>query len=505
MRCVSFLLVACVALAVAFETEDDVIVGTDSNFDDVLKTNEYLLVEFYAPWCGHCKSLAPEYAKAAGLLKEKESLVKLVKVDATIHAKAAERFHVQGYPTLKFFKNGQDSEYSGGRTAKDIVAWLEKRTGPPATTIDTVEKAQSFANANEVVVFGFFKTTEEEAAVAFLEAAESSDNTFAISTNTDVAAFYGVVPPKIIALKKFDDLRADYTGAFEAEAIEEFAAGSQLPYVIEFSDANAPKIFGGPIKSHVLLFSPKSDPKTESYLTALKTVAKANQGKLLFIHLDTAQPEHQRIVEFFGLTAADVPTVRLINIGEDMAKYKPSSNELTEAVLSKFAEDFLAGNLKKHLMSEKTPADWDAKPVKVLTGENFADVVLNPAKAVLVEFYAPWCGHCKQLAPIWDQLGELFAAHSDVVVAKMDSTANEVDSISVQSFPTIKFFPAGADKEGKDYSGGRDLKSLAEYLMEETGLKVDVSAVPQGGDFEDDHHEHTHDHGHHDGHDHQEL
>ena len=53
---------------------------------------------------------------------------------------------------------------------------------------------------------------------------------------------------------------------------------------------------------------------------------------------------------------------------------------------------------------------------------------------------APWCGHCKQLAPIWEELAEHFQEDKDVVIAKMDSTKNEVENISVQGFPTLKFF-----------------------------------------------------------------
>ena len=72
-------------------------------------------------------------------------------------------------------------------------------------------------------------------------------------------------------------------------------------------------------------------------------------------------------------------------------------------------------------------------------------------------------GHCKQLAPIWDQLGEKFQDKDDIVVAKMDSTANELEDIKIQGFPTIKLFKKG-DNKVVDYNGERTLEGLTKFL-----------------------------------------
>uniref|UniRef100_A0A8C8W4F9 protein disulfide-isomerase n=1 Tax=Peromyscus maniculatus bairdii TaxID=230844 RepID=A0A8C8W4F9_PERMB len=101
--------------------------------------------------------------------------------------------------------------------------------------------------------------------------------------------------------------------------------------------------------------------------------------------------------------------------------------------------------------------------VLVLKKSNFEEA-LAAHNYLLVEFYAPWCGHCKQLAPIWDKLGETYKDHENIVIAKMDSTANEVEAVKVHSFPTLKFFPASADRTVIDYNGERTLDGFKKFL-----------------------------------------
>merc|ERR1712240_813508 len=95
-----------------------------------------------------------------------------------------------------------------------------------------------------------------------------------------------------------------------------------------------------------------------------------------------------------------------------------------------------AGSLEPYLKSEAVP-DNSANAVKVAVAKNFDELVTKSDKDVLVEFYAPWCGHCKKLAPVYDELGEKMANEA-VEIVKMDATANDVPStFEVRGFPTI--------------------------------------------------------------------
>jgi len=208
-----------------------------------------VLVEFYAPWCGHCKSLAPEYQIAADAFKPEDD-VKLLAVDATLATELATTYGVQGFPTLKFFPKGTKTspeEYNGGRTADQIVSWINGKAG----TKRKVKMAPSVVTA--------------------------------------------------------------------------------------------------------------------------------------------------------------------------------------------------------------------------LTADTFS-AVTNGDRGVMVEFYAPWCGHCKSLAPIYEDVAKVFAGDaSSVVIAKVDATeeADIGESQKIEGFPTLKWFPKGASAVPVDYQGARTLEGLVDFVNEQ--------------------------------------
>lgn len=387
---------------------------------------------------------------------------------------------MRGYPTLKFFRRGTVIDYNGGRQADDIVAWLLKKTGPAAAELETVEAAEKVIEDAQVYIVGFLKDRESELAKAFLAAANAVDEyQFGITSADEVAAKYEAKDGQVILFKKFDDGKALFEGEATEEALKKFILGESMPLVVEFNHDSAQRIFGGEIKSHLLMFLSKENGDMEKYATPSKEIAKKYRGTVLFVSINADEEDHQRILEFFGMKKEEVPAMRLIRLEEDMAKYKPENNDLSPESMAAFVQAYVDGKLKQHLLSQDLPEDWDKTPVKTLVASNFDAVALDATKDVLVEFYAPWCGHCKQLVPIWEQLGEKVKDNADIVIAKMDATANELEHTKITSFPTLKFYRKG-DNEVVDYNGERTLEALYKYVT--AGGKEEAAAeVSDGG------------------------
>ncbi|KAL2011532.1 hypothetical protein VTN00DRAFT_4250 [Thermoascus crustaceus] len=262
MARLSFLLVSCLALLIGLVNASSAVIDLiPKNFDKiVLKSGKPALVEFFAPWCGHCKNLAPVYEELAQAFAFAEDKITIAKVDADEHRDLGKKYGVQGFPTIKFFdgKSNKPEEYNGGRDLESLSAFITEKTG---------------------------------------------------------------IKPR------------------------------------------------GP---------------------------------------------------------------------------------------------------------QKAPSK-----VQMLTDSSFKETV-GGDKNVLVAFTAPWCGHCKNLAPTWEKVANDFALEPDVVIAKVDCEAENAKALAkeqgITGYPTIKFFPKGS-KEPVPYEGGRSEQAFVDFINEKAGTHRTVGGA----------------------------
>ena len=148
MRVVIALIAALAALAfaddAAAESSSDVLVLTDKNFAAKLASTDLALVEFYAPWCGHCKTLAPKWEAFAKDVAAEESIV-VAKIDATANDFPQSQFPVSGFPTLYYVPASSKQspiKYEGEREVKDFISFVKKNASAPLKTLGSSSKSK---------------------------------------------------------------------------------------------------------------------------------------------------------------------------------------------------------------------------------------------------------------------------------------------------------------------------------------------------------------------------
>ena len=411
-------------------------------------------------------------------------------MDATENKKIAEKYEVQGYPTLKWFVDGKDSEYNGGRDEESIVRWVQKKTGPPAQTLKTVDELKEVEKSNEVFVVGFFAAFEGEKFEGFLDAARvGEDVTYVQTTSKEVAEAAGITgseTPAVVIVKNFEGYDREVV-VFKKEIsvgnLEEFVTAEKLPLVIPFIEKNQEKIFESGVETHLLVLqkADELEPETD-FIKLLKTVAVKFKGKLMFVSVNVDDESASGpVTNFFGATKEDAPAF----FGFMMNKNKKFKYEgkIDEESLTKWCQEMLDGKVDPIYKSQEPPEDDMEDNVKIVVGKTVDSIVKDPSKDVLLEVYAPWCGHCKQLEPIYKKLGKRFSSIESVVIAKMDGTENEHKDIEVSGFPSLFFFPAGKGAEKVTYEDGdRSLLSLTKFIKKHAQIPYELPQKKAKGD-----------------------
>ncbi|KAH9692080.1 protein disulfide-isomerase 5-2 [Citrus sinensis] len=140
-----------------FKIDGKVIELDESNFDSAISSFDYILVDFYAPWCGHCKRLAPQLDEAAPILAKLKEPIVIAKVDADKYSRLASKQEIDAFPTLKIFMHGIPTEYYGPRKAELLVRYLKKFVAPDVSILNSDAEVSDFVENAEEFLEEFIK------------------------------------------------------------------------------------------------------------------------------------------------------------------------------------------------------------------------------------------------------------------------------------------------------------------------------------------------------------
>jgi len=447
---------------------------TTDDFDDFVKDRN-VLVEFFAPWCGHCKALAPKWEAAAAQVNKDDSIdATIAKVDATAEKDLGGRYGVEGYPTIKWFPKGtlNAEDYEGGRETDDIVDYVKSATIPVVVTISK-KQSEDFGKASDYALYSTVKVDSKKEKLfdrtckRLKKELKKMKKSFACGKTRLKKGKTKVV----FRRNKFEETDGPVELKYEGKMAK--LSGWVLDNVFgQFGLVDAGFLLNRKDKEmFLIILKDDQDPSEINGLGDFVTKMKQEIGI-------QANMIESKAVDRWGFPGdKDLLYVyaKLKESSESKENLEPKDYDRyildpseTDTDFDTFLTKGRAAEWELYVKSQ-LPSDVEQDGLVVpLIGKTFEEVVFDTSKDVLVEFYAPWCGHCKKFAPEYEKLAETvdkYYKQKNLLIAKCDATANDVP-VNIKGFPTIYMFPEGENAKPIKYEGNRDMDDLIDFIEE---------------------------------------
>lgn len=347
-----------------FPEEDNVIVLDQTNFEEAIGKFDFIMIEFYAPWCNHCKKLEPIYSKIANRMKKQAIPVPFAKIDGPKHEELMKKFEVEAFPTLLLFKKGTPLEYTGMRNMDGIINFLTRQTTRHVSKL--VESAEEFKEfyKNFKLFVMYFGPQEGETFEKFLAIGSiMTDIPFVHSSNEEVAKLRKKGEHTLVIYKKFDEREVGYEGNFEAKDIAKWIQENRFPYVAQLDQMDSFRYFS---EGNDLLVVFAGILRNSASVEALVDAGDILKGKITMAYADFSNYGSE-FAAFMGADEREAPIAMILsNRNGKKIKYRLGKDtKITTENLVKFYEDFKEGKLAPYFKSQEAP-EQNNGPVKVL-------------------------------------------------------------------------------------------------------------------------------------------
>lgn len=440
-----------------FEEGSKVALLTDDDFEDYVAQNNKFMAMFYAPWCGHCKNMKPEYAAAAEDLQYKST--SMVAVDCTEQKATCGKYGVTAYPSVKWFEAGEADDYKGGREKQAMVNFITDKVGDEPENFEGVDFSKMRVKELKRILHS--RGIDTKGISSKKEIVKLVEENHHLPTGAQIKT------QKRKKKKGKSSLVNGRTFAQERKwkaalkvAEEGFGEDNgEVKHAIEDDWAKFREehpqmfvMFYAPWCGHCKAFKPE-------FIQASKDV-KETDPTVQFVGVECeTNPE---LCKKQGATA--YPTV----------KYYADATDNGQA----FNGGRNAKGIATYLTKLLRPDDYTPEPfvndinkweengeVVHLTDDHFDDYKTD--KNMLVMFYAPWCGHCKAMKPDFAKASEEASGSIEFVAVDCTTETLVCGKFDVKGFPTMKYL--SADGGDEDYNMGRDLASMVAFAREKAG------------------------------------
>ncbi|XP_055386712.1 protein disulfide-isomerase A5 [Condylostylus longicornis] len=466
------------------------------------KEHKPMLIMFYAPWCGFCKKLKPDYGEAASELKGKY-VIAAMDVDRPENTPARRLYNITGFPTLLYFENGKMKySYEGENNKAGLISFMENPTAPPIAK--PKEDDWSVDPTSEIVhltTTGFEPALKDEKSVLVMFHAPWCGHCKRMKPEYEKAAVQmrnEKIPGILAALDATKETAIAQKYGVKGYPTVKYFVNGEFKFDVNIRDAEKivnfmkdPKEPPPPPPPEKSWDEEESEVEHLNEETFKPFLKKKKHALVIFYapwcgHCKRAKPEFTAAAETFkedprvAFAAVDCTKHSAICSAYEVRGY-PSIKYFSYL---KTKIDYTGGRTEKDFVKfVKNPTDESAQikdpepfgdfpgaeNILFLNDENF-DREASKIKRLLVMFYAPWCGHCKSMKP--DYAKAAIDAIGDTRLGAVDCDVNKklVEQHKIKGFPTIILFEKG--KYISTYDGPRKANDLLSYVKG-TKLKKD--------------------------------
>lgn len=455
-----------------------VVTLTADNFTKFVKHEKLSLAMFYAPWCKHCKQVAPEYEGAASELKEWG--IPLIRVDGTREKELADQYGIGGWPAFKMFRKGRVYDYNGPREKQNIIDFMKDQAKPPSEEKNHMLGITNNMDRTEVTVIGFFDG-KSDMYDEYIVAANEMRGTFKFMHTFDpeIATSFKI-PQETVAVFMPEIFWTDYENktytltkkSATYKEIITFIRTNSLPLVGQRTKKNDFKYSERPLI--VVYYDVNYDHQyvkdTQYVRNKVVEIAKNFVNSNLKFAICNEEEYADEIKKLgFEDSGEDV------NVGcyteKQKFRMKPT-DEFEPEDLGEFIEELRTGKLMPYMKSLPVPKTQEG-PVLKIVADNYDTEIHKVKKDAVLFFHAPWCGHCKEFDTVFKKIAKkMMKNNENIVFGKLDATTNDIPYMfpPLKGYPAIFFLSAYEKFDPIQYQGDRTYKSVKDWINRHSSI-----------------------------------